>query len=121
MGQLKDSRMLFGDLIAQLSNECAAEEALLRLCDLPLLAELRTQAEANGLDLGAYTAAAVNRYASGAPDEEWITLIGAMSRAQDPGKLYLERALVYAGKCHERESGPAAGLDVRPAGLDTDQ
>lgn len=87
--------MVFGDLIARLPDEGVAEEALLNLTDLPLLAELRTRAEAEGLDLGAYTAAAVNRYASEAPDEEWVSLIGAMGRAEDPAATYLERALTY--------------------------
>jgi hypothetical protein len=78
--------MLFGGLIEQL---------LLGRSDLPLLAELRALAEANDLDLGTYTAAAVNRYASEASDEEWVSLIGAIGRAPD-GLTYLRRALVYA-------------------------
>jgi len=41
--------MLFGDLIAQLSDESAAEETLLQLFNLALLAQFRAQAEANGL------------------------------------------------------------------------
>lgn len=88
--------MLLGNLIARFSDETAAEEAILGLSDLVLLAELHAQAQANGLDLGAYAAAIVNRYASEASDEEWITLMGAMGRAPDPGAIYLERALAYA-------------------------
>jgi len=88
--------MLLGDLIAQFTDETVAEEAILGLSDLALLAELRAQAQASGLDLGAYAAAAVNRFASEASDEEWVTLIGAMGRAQDPGAIYLKRALAYA-------------------------
>jgi hypothetical protein len=79
--------MLFGDLIEQL---------LLGRSDLPLLAELRALAEANDLDLGTYTAAAVNRYASEASAEEWVSLNGAIGRAPDFGVAYLRRALVYA-------------------------
>jgi hypothetical protein len=55
--------MLLGDLIARFADETVAEEAILGLSDLALLAELRAQAQASGLDLGAYAAAAVNRYA----------------------------------------------------------
>lgn len=90
--------MVLGDLIARLSDEGAAEAVLLNLTNLVLLARLRARAEAEGLDLGAYTAAAVNRYASEAPDEEWVSLIGAMGRAQDPAATYLERALTYAAR-----------------------
>jgi hypothetical protein len=90
--------MLLGDLIARLSDDVAAEELVLGLADLALLARLRAQADASGLDLGAYVAAAVNRYASEAPAEEWTTLMGAMTRAQDPGAVYLERALAYVAR-----------------------
>ena len=77
-------------------SEVEAEEAILALCSLPLLTNLRSRAEANGLALGAYAAAAVHRYAADASDEEWITLVGAMGRARDPGAIFLERALAYA-------------------------
>lgn len=87
--------MALGDLIARLSDEDVAEETLLNVTNLVLLAEFRARAEAEGLDLGTYTAAVVNRYASEAPDEEWVSLIGAMGRAHDPAATYLERALAY--------------------------
>ena len=87
--------MLLGDLIARLFDETVAEEAILGLSDLALLAQLRARAEASKLDLGAYAEAAASRYASEASDEEWITLMGAMGRAQDPGAVYLKRALAY--------------------------
>jgi hypothetical protein len=92
--------MLLGDLIAQFTDEAVAEEAILGLADLSLLAESRARAQASGLDLGAYAAAAVNRYASDASDEEWVTLLGALGRARDPGAIYLERALAYVTRSH---------------------
>jgi hypothetical protein len=85
--------MQLGDLISRFADEAEAEEALLALSDLALLANLRIRAEANGLPLGAYAAMAVNRYAADASDEEWVTLIGAMGRASDPGATFLHRAL----------------------------
>ena len=88
--------MMLGDLVARLRDEAVVEEALLAFTDLALLADLRAQAEASGLELGAYAAAAVSRYASDAPAEEWVTLMGAMSRSQDPGAVYLKRAFVFA-------------------------
>ena len=87
--------MMLGDLVARLADETAVEETLFALTDLALLAELRAQAEASGLELGAYAAAAASRYASEAPEEEWATLMGAMSRSQDPGAVYLKRAFAY--------------------------
>lgn len=88
--------MMLGDLVARLADETAAEETLLALTDLTLLADLRAQADANGLELGPYAAAAASRYASEATEEEWVTLMGAMSRSQDPGAVYLKRAFAYA-------------------------
>ena len=88
--------MLLGDLIARFKEESIAEETILGFADLTLLADLRAHAEASGLDLGSFAAAAACRYAAEASHEEWITLMGAMGRARDPGASYLERALAYA-------------------------
>jgi hypothetical protein len=87
--------MQLGDLIARFGDEAEAEEAILALSDLTLLAQLRHRAEADGLELGAYAAAAVNHYAADASDEEWITLMGALGRAGDPGAIFLSRALAH--------------------------
>ena len=87
--------MLLGDLIARFAVKAVIEEAVLAIGDLVLLAALREQATADGLDLGTYAAAAVRRYASEASDEEWITLMGAMGRTEDPGAIYLKRAFAY--------------------------
>jgi hypothetical protein len=65
--------VLLGDLLARFTDKAVVEEAVLATGDLVLLAKLREQATANGLDLGTYAAAAVSRYAADASDEEWIT------------------------------------------------
>ena len=62
----------------------------------PPIRDMALAAEASGLDLGSFAAAAACRYAAEASHEEWITLMGAMGRARDPGASYLERALAYA-------------------------
>jgi hypothetical protein len=87
--------MLLGDLIARFGDESTAEEAILDVADLALLADMRAHAEASGLDLGSFAAAAACRYAAEASNEEWITLMGLMSRAQDPGAIYLRRAFAH--------------------------
>ena len=88
--------MMLGDLLAELSDETAATEAILSVDDLPMLAAMREQAQADGLDLPAYVAAAMRRYASEASDEEWITLMGLINRASDPGVVCLKRAFGHA-------------------------
>ena len=89
--------MLLGELIARCSDETVAAEIVLSIGDLAVLAVLRDQSEATGVGLGACIAAATRRYAAEASDEEWITLIGQMGRAQDPAGTFLKRALAYAG------------------------
>jgi len=88
--------MLLGDLLNQLSDETAATEAILSVDDLPMLAAMRRQAQADGLDLPAYVAGAVRRYAAEASDEEWITLMGLLNRSPDPGTTCLKRAFEHA-------------------------
>ena len=95
--------MLLGDLIARFSDETIAEEAVVALGDLAMLATLREEAEETGLGIGACMASAARRYADQASDEEWITLMGVMGKAEDPGAIFLQRALAFA------RQKPAAG------------
>ena len=88
--------MLLGDLLAELSDEASATEAILSVNDLPMRAAMRRQAAADGVDLPAYVAGTVRRYASEATDEEWITLMGLLNRAPDPGAVCLKRAFEHA-------------------------
>ena len=88
--------MLLGDLLARFDDDGIATETVLGLGDLALAAKLRAAAEADGLTLGAYAAAAVRRYAAAASDEEWVSLMGVLGRTQDPGTVCLRRALNYA-------------------------
>jgi hypothetical protein len=88
--------MLLGDLLAQFTDQTVVEEAILSLGDLSLLATMRLRAEAEGLALGAYAVQAMNRYTAEASDEEWIALMGALGRSQDPSMTYLQRAFEHA-------------------------
>jgi hypothetical protein len=84
--------MMLGDVLAQLNDGGEATEIILGVGDLRLLAAMRERAESEGLDLAAYARAAVQRYAAEASDEEWITLMGVIGRAGDPGMACLKRA-----------------------------
>jgi len=87
--------MLLGDLLARFDDETVAAEAVLALRDLPLVARLCAGAAADNVTLGTYTAAAVRRYAAQSSDDEWLSLMSAIGRAQDPGMVCLRRALAY--------------------------
>ncbi len=88
--------MLLGDLLSRFDDENVAQEAVLALGDLGMIARLREAAAANDMAFGAFAAGAVRRYAADASDEEWITQMGVLSRAPDPGSACLRRALAYA-------------------------
>jgi hypothetical protein len=84
--------MMLGDILARLNDESEAAEIILGVGDLRLLAAMQERAQSEGLDLAAYARAAVQRYAAEASDEEWITLMGLIGRAGDPGTACLKRA-----------------------------
>lgn len=84
--------MLLGDLLARFRDETIATEIVLGCGDLVLIAGLMEQAQMNGQTLGSYAAGAVRRYAADASDEEWVTLMGALGRAEDPGTVCMWRA-----------------------------
>ncbi len=83
---------MLGDILARLNDEGEAAEIILGVGDLRLLAAMQERAQSEGLDLAAYARAAVQRYAAEASDEEWITLMGLIGRAGDPGTACLKRA-----------------------------
>ena len=87
--------MLLGDVLARFGDETVAAETILGLGDLALIARLRERAETVGQSLGEYAASTVHCYAARATDEEWITLIGALGRARDPGAVCMMRAFAY--------------------------
>lgn len=87
--------MLLGDLLSRFDDEAIAAETILRVGDLATIAAMRQSADAVGLTLGAYASQAVRFYTDSASDEEWATLIGLMTRAEDPGAVCLKRAFAY--------------------------
>jgi len=85
--------MLLGDLLGRFRDDASAAEALLALGDLRLVAAVRGHAAAEGLEPGAFVARAVRRYAEGASDDEWITLLGTLARSADPALTFIKRAV----------------------------
>jgi hypothetical protein len=85
--------MMLGDLLVQFSDKTSAAEALLALGDLKLLAAVRRRAAAEGVEPGTIVVRAVTHYAERAPDEEWVTLLGALGSSADPGRAFIRRAL----------------------------
>jgi hypothetical protein len=88
--------MLLGDVIARFEDEAFVSETLVALDDLALTARITTLAAEKNVSAGELTRQALGRFVNGASDEEWLTLIGQMSRAENPGQVFLRRALSSA-------------------------
>lgn len=88
--------MMLGDVLTRLTDDATAAEIILGVGDLPMLKAMRERAEAEGLDLAAFSRGALQRYAMQASDEEWITMMGLISRSDDPGMTCLKRAFSNA-------------------------
>jgi hypothetical protein len=88
--------MLLGDIIERLGDESQALEALLGLGDLTLLARVEAAAHAAGSTPGAVASAAVDAFTGSASDEDWVSLIGAMGRTDDPGRACLKTMVEFA-------------------------
>jgi hypothetical protein len=88
--------MLLGDVIARFEDEAVVSETLFALDDLALTARIARLAAENNVSAGELALQSVGRFVNGASDEEWLTLIGQMSCAQNPGQVFLRRALSNA-------------------------
>jgi hypothetical protein len=85
--------MLLGDVIARFQDEALVSEMLLSLGDLALVARVAELAAERDVSAGELAMQSVAQFANGASDEEWLTLLGQMSRVADPGAVFLRRAL----------------------------
>ncbi|MGP9820756.1 hypothetical protein ACTZWW_12140 [Salinarimonas sp. NSM] len=97
--------MLLGDIIARLDDEVVAMRALVDLGDLPLLAEVEAAASRDGLTPGGFAARAVQAFTASAGDDDWVSLIGTIGRAEDPGGACLKTMLSFALRA--TRAGPA--------------
>ena len=88
--------MLLGDVIARFEDEAFANETLFALDDLALTARVVALAAETSMSTGGFAAQSVGQFVNGASDEEWLTLIGLMSRADNPGQVFLRRVLSNA-------------------------
>lgn len=100
--------MHLGAFIARLENERDAAEAIEAFGDLVLFAAVASAAERYGESPGAYVAASVSGFAATAGDAEWLGLVAAMERAEDPGRAALRRMLGWALARDREETAASA-------------
>ena len=88
--------MQLGALLTRLSDENDAAEALDALGDVVLLAQIQEMGAQHGETPGEYVANASRRYAAQAGDEDWLALMTAIERADDPARVVLGKMLRWA-------------------------
>ena len=88
--------MLLGEVLARFEDEAFVNETLVALDDLALTARVTAVAAKNNLTTSEFALQSVDRFVNSATDDEWLTLFGQMSRAEDPGRLFLRRVLSKA-------------------------
>ncbi len=98
--------MQLGEIIRNFSEEATANEALLALGDLSLLARVGESARHYDETVGEYAAGAVRRFANLASSEDWLALMNAIERTDEPGQRCLTHMLHWSLKRDEAESAP---------------
>ena len=88
--------MQLGSLLSSLDDETNAAAALDAIGDLVLYAEVLEAGACYDESLGQYVRAAVRRYASRASDEDWLALMTAVEKGDNPGRAVLQRILHWA-------------------------
>jgi hypothetical protein len=88
--------MLLGDVIARFEDEAFVNETLFTLDDLALTAQVIALAAEDNVSTGEFAMQSVGQFVNGASDEEWLSLIGQMSRAENPGQAFLQQVLSSA-------------------------
>ena len=99
--------MMLGQLIADLENEAVAEEALLALGDLVLIAGVNEIAARDNASAGTVVAAAIGSFIGTAGPEAWMSAMRAASDSPSPGAACLRVMLQHT-------IGVAAAPGVQP-------
>jgi hypothetical protein len=88
--------MILGQVLNQLGDESFAAEALVGMDDLPLMVAVQEAGRRFGETASTYAVGAVRRFAAFADDEDWLALMTALERADDPGAACLRQMLGWS-------------------------
>lgn len=98
--------MLLGTILKRLGNEADAAEALEAMGDITLLAEVQAMGELHDESPADYVCGATRRFAADAASEDWLALMTAIERSEDPARTTLDRMLRWSLK--QDAAGPTA-------------
>ncbi len=88
--------MLLGTMMSALRDEDVATATLMELGDIVLAAQVEAARDAHGEGVGEYVSGAVQRFALLAGDEDWLGLMTALERSDDPAGACLARMLSWS-------------------------
>lgn len=88
--------MQLGSLIARLGSEDDAMSALQALGDIVLFARVRAMGERFDESPGDYVACTARRFAATAGDEDWLKVVSAIERSEDPASAALKTMIAWA-------------------------
>jgi hypothetical protein len=103
--------MLLGVVLERLGDEVFAAETLIALEDLPLMVEVGAAGRQFGESIGEYASGASRRFAALASDEDWLSLMTTLERADDAGMACLKHMLDWSLRhdATESDDGCAGG------------
>jgi hypothetical protein len=101
--------MQLGEIIRSFSEDVAANEALLACNDIVLFARVGEAAARHDETVGEYASGAVRRFANLAASEDWLALMTAIERAEDPGLRVLAHMVGWSLKQDEAPAPVHAG------------
>lgn len=88
--------MLLGSVMSRLRDADVTTATLMELGDIVLVARVEAAREAHGESIGEYVTRAVQRFALLAQDEDWLGLMTALERSDDPAGACLTRMLSWS-------------------------
>jgi hypothetical protein len=99
--------MQLGDLIRGLDDDAYASEVLAASGNVVLMARVHETAERFEENAGEYVSGAVRRFANLAGDDDWLALMTAAERAEDPAVACLVHMIGWSLKADSAPPAPA--------------
>ena len=88
--------MELGTLLDKFNDEAFAQETMLRIGELGLIAKVNQVAAERGLAFGEVITHAVHSFTGHADSDHWMQLMSAINRTDDPGAAALKQMLEVA-------------------------
>ncbi len=98
--------MLLGAIMNELRDESLAAASLVQLGDLVLAAEVDAARAPHGESIGEYVSGAARRFERAASDEDWLALMTALERTDNPAATCLTNMVKWSVKQDAKEFDP---------------